>query len=102
MVITVSELSSIIKSNPVYILDVRNPDEYEFCNIGGVNIPLGILHEEFEKIDKSLTVYCLCHHGVRSAMAQDFLLSKGYTDVINIEGGIDAWSIEIDPSIARY
>jgi rhodanese-related sulfurtransferase len=100
--ISVRELASKIKNEEIFILDVRNPDEFAFATIGGLNIPLPIIHEKYTQIDKNKSIYCLCHHGVRSQMAQDFLLHQGYNHVINIEGGIDAWSLEIDSTIPRY
>jgi rhodanese-related sulfurtransferase len=100
--ITVQKLSERIKSEEIFILDVRNPDEFAFSNIGGLNIPLPQIHDCLDQINKDKTIYCLCHHGIRSQMAQDFLSQQGYSDVVNIDGGIDAWSLEIDSNIPRY
>jgi rhodanese-related sulfurtransferase len=50
--------------------------------------------------DEKLVLYC--HHGIRSARAQDYLKSQGYADVLNLTGGIDAWAVQVDPSMKRY
>jgi adenylyltransferase/sulfurtransferase len=100
--VSVEQLKEELKRGEIYLLDVRNPDEYAFCNLGGVNIPLGLLHDEYTQVPVDKKVYCLCHHGVRSKVAQDFLCSKGYSDVLNITGGIDAWSLRVDESVKRY
>lgn len=100
--ISVEQLQEELKKGEIYILDVRNPDEYAFCNLGGANIPLGILADEYTQIPKDQKIYCLCHHGVRSKVAQDFLSSRGYSDVLNITGGIDAWSLRVDENVKRY
>jgi len=101
--INVKDLEQLLKTNKdLYILDVRNPSEVALASLGGFNIPLGQLHDRYSQVPSGKDIYCLCHHGVRSQMAQDFLLQNGYNNVINIEGGIDAWSLEIDSNIPRY
>ncbi len=101
--IDVINLSKKIKNGEdIFLLDVREPHEYDLANIGGVLIPLNEIPSSLDKLDRSTRIYCLCHHGVRSAIAQDFLTQKGYTSVVNIIGGIDAWSLEVDSSICRY
>jgi rhodanese-related sulfurtransferase len=83
-------------------LDVRREDERETASLGGIHIPLHELEARFEEISRekrTLVVYC--HHGVRSLYATQFLKMHGF-DALSLRGGIDLWSIEIDPSIARY
>lgn len=83
-------------------LDVRRDDEREFCNLGGIHIPLDQLEARYEELPrdkKPLIVYC--HHGVRSLHATQFLKYHGY-DALSLSGGIDLWSREIDPSVPRY
>ena len=85
------------------LLDVRELDEWEFCHIeGAVHIPLGQLPDRHHEIPTDVPVYCLCHHGMRSQMAGDFLMKQGYTEIVNISGGIDAWSQAVDQNIPRY
>ncbi len=100
--ISVEQLEKELKKENTYLLDVRNPDEYAYCNIGGINIPLGILEDHYSQIPSGARILCLCHHGVRSKVAQDFLFSLGYNDVLNITGGIDAWSMRVDSTVKRY
>jgi rhodanese-related sulfurtransferase len=91
--------------NPPRLIDVREPEEFETARIPGAELlPLSqwpaIAKEKLT--DPTQPLLLQCHHGGRSARATDFLLRNGYTDVTNLAGGIDAWSLEIDPSIPRY
>ena len=58
--------------------------------------------KEFRKLDKATPLYFHCHHGQRSQQAAAFFLSHGFSNVYNVSGGIDAWSLEVDPSVPRY
>jgi rhodanese-related sulfurtransferase len=92
-------------ANPPRLIDVREPDEYATAHIAGAELlPLSqwpaIAAEKLTDRAQPLLIHC--HHGGRSARAAEFLLRNGYTDVINLAGGIDAWSLEIDPSVPRY
>lgn len=98
-VISVVEFQKI-KGNS-FLLDVRTSEEYEIANIGGTLIPLDQLTEKVSELPKEKKIYCLCHHGMRSMHAAMFLNSHGY-QAVNIEGGIDAWSNVVDPSIPKY
>lgn len=100
--ISVSEFSKIINNENHILLDVRSIAEYKIANIGGTLIPLDELEARFNEIDLTKTIYCLCHHGMRSQAAAGFLEAKGAVNVFNIEGGIDAYSCEIDGEIERY
>ncbi|MFL5785027.1 MAG: rhodanese-like domain-containing protein [Bacteriovoracaceae bacterium] len=83
-------------------LDVRRDDERELVNLGGVHIPLHELEHRYTELphDK-LPLIVYCHHGVRSLYATQFLKMHGY-DALSLRGGIDLWSIEIDPNVPRY
>ncbi|MGE0267113.1 MAG: molybdopterin-synthase adenylyltransferase MoeB [Candidatus Omnitrophota bacterium] len=102
--ITVKELKQRRDQDPdLYLLDVREQAEWDIARIDGACLkPLSNLDENFEDIPKDRTVYCYCKAGGRSARAIEFLQSKGYTDLVKIKGGIEAWSKEIDPTIAQY
>ena len=86
------------------LLDVREPFEYEMARIEGAKlIPLNELPDRLSEIDTrggELVIHC--HSGVRSAHAVQLLQRAGFDNVFNLEGGIDAWSREIDPSVPRY
>ncbi len=102
--ITVRELKNRLdKGDQVFLLDVREPHEYSLAKIeGSVLIPLGELPSSLEKLDQDVEIVALCKMGMRSADAVMFLLQQGFTNVKNLVGGIDAWSIEIDQSVPRY
>ena len=73
------------------------------CRIkGSIHIPLGELPARLAEIPIDRPVLIHCHHGGRSLRATQFLRAKGRPDVSNVKGGIDAWSVEVDPSVARY
>jgi len=86
----------------IYILDVREPHEYQICNIGGHLIPLGDLPKRVSELDSSREIVVHCKMGGRSAKAVDFLRQAGFTRVHNLAGGIQAWSDKVDPSIPKY
>ncbi len=91
--------------NPPRLIDVREADEYEIARIPGAELlPLSQWPAlALEKLtDRTQPLLIQCHHGGRSARATDFLLRNGFADVTNLAGGIDAWSLEIDPSVPRY
>ncbi len=86
-----------------FLLDVREPFEFELARIEGANlIPLGQLPTRVDELDREKEILVLCHTGMRSARAAEFLLAAGFTKVANVAGGIDAWSEEIDPDVPRY
>ena len=84
------------------ILDVRESEEYRIVNLGGVLIPLGELTARYQELDPEKEIVVLCHHGIRSAQATGFLRSVGFTKAQNLDGGIDRWTNQIDPSLPRY
>jgi rhodanese-related sulfurtransferase len=90
------------EKKPLHLLDVRRNDERELCHLGGLHIPLHELEARFAEIPRDkLPVIVYCHHGVRSLYAAQFLKYHGY-DALSLRGGIDAWSLEIDPGVPRY
>ena len=104
--LSVRELQEELASaNPPQLIDVREAAEWEFCRIPGAELlPLSQWPQlAVEKLtDKSQPLLMQCHHGGRSARATAWLLGQGYTNVRNVAGGIDAWSIEVDSSVPRY
>ncbi|HSA86865.1 MAG TPA: rhodanese-like domain-containing protein, partial [Nitrospira sp.] len=65
-------------------------------------IPLGTLPNSLSKLDKNAEIIAYCHHGMRSGDATGFLLQQGFSNVKNLIGGIDAWSVQVDGSVPRY
>jgi adenylyltransferase/sulfurtransferase len=101
--ITVSELKTKLESGEnIFLLDVREQYESEICSLGGELIPLKNIPGNFHKIPKDIPVVVYCHHGTRSAAAIQFLEEKGYNNLMNLEGGIHAWAVEIDEEMGRY
>jgi rhodanese-related sulfurtransferase len=83
-------------------LDVRRDDEREVSSLGGIHIPLHELEARKDELphDK-LPLIIYCHHGVRSLHAAQYLKFHGF-DALSLRGGIDLWSLEVDPSVPRY
>ncbi len=86
----------------VFILDVREPHEYQICNIGGHLIPLGDLPKRMSELDSSRDIVAHCRSGVRSAKAVSLLRQAGFAKVKNLAGGILAWSDKVDPTMPKY
>lgn len=101
--VTPLELNEEIKAGKkILLLDVREPHEYEIAHIEGSKlIPLGELPARVKDLDSSEEIVCYCHMGGRSAQATDFLRGIGYK-VRNLEGGIDAWAVDVEPDMNRY
>jgi rhodanese-related sulfurtransferase len=90
---------------PVFLLDVRRPDEHETARIqGSVLVPLDELPSRTDEIvsAEGAMIVAYCHHGVRSLSAAVLLERAGFQNVVSLRGGIDAWSREIDPAVPRY
>ncbi len=86
----------------LFVLDVRDADEYQICNLGGHLIPLNDLPKRVGELDPSREVVVHCKLGGRSAKAVDFLKQAGFTRVHNLDGGINAWAERVDPKVPRY
>ena len=86
----------------MFILDVREPHEYQICNLKGHLIPLGELPRRVHELDSSHEIVAYCRSGKRSAEAVDFLRKAGFRKVLNLRGGILSWSTEVDSSVPCY
>lgn len=102
--ITVEELKKLRDAKTSHtLLDVREQDEFDTARIeGSILIPLQQVPQRLGELEKDAKIVVHCHHGGRSARATGFLLQNGFKDVSNLEGGIDAWSDRVDPSVPRY
>jgi sulfur-carrier protein adenylyltransferase/sulfurtransferase len=101
--ITVEELKRKLDAKEdIFILDVREPHEYDICNIKGYLIPVGDLPKRVSELDSSHEIIAHCRSGVRSAKAVNFLRAAGFKKVYNLTGGILAWADRIDPSMPKY
>jgi adenylyltransferase/sulfurtransferase len=86
----------------IFVLDVREPHEYQICNIQGHLIPLGDLPTRVHELDSSREIVVHCKSGARSAKAVDFLRQSGFKRASNLAGGIMAWADRVDPSLPKY
>ncbi|MFM8274779.1 MAG: rhodanese-like domain-containing protein [Gemmata sp.] len=86
----------------VTLLDVRQPEENAFCALpGSVLIPLGELTSRIEEVPTEVPVVVYCHHGVRSLTGAAILRGAGI-EALSLAGGIDRWSLAVDPAVPRY
>jgi molybdopterin/thiamine biosynthesis adenylyltransferase/rhodanese-related sulfurtransferase len=86
----------------VFILDVREPYEYQIANIGGRLIPQNDVPQRLKEIDRDREIVVQCRSGARSQKIAEYLKQAGYAKVVNLAGGILAWSDEIDPTVKKY
>jgi adenylyltransferase/sulfurtransferase len=88
---------------PFELIDVREAFEYEIARIDGAKlIPLGEIAERVDELQRERPIVIHCHSGRRSAEAVRLLQQRGFANVYNLEGGIDAWSDQIDPNVPKY
>ena len=90
------------RGDDLFILDVREPHEYQICNLNGKLIPLGELPRRVSELDSSREMVVHCRSGKRSADAIQFLQTAGFKKLLNLKGGVLAWADEVDPSMPKY
>jgi Dinucleotide-utilizing enzymes involved in molybdopterin and thiamine biosynthesis family 2 len=102
--ITPAEVADWLHSdNPPFLLDVREPNEWEICHIpGAVRISVNELAERMNELDSAVEMVVYCRSGVRSARAVELLRQAGFRKVKNMAGGILRWSDEVDPGVPKY
>ncbi len=103
--ISVQDAKQLLDSDEeVMFIDCREPDEFEYCRIDGTQlVPLGNLPAWSQSIaDDGRPLVVICHHGVRSLHAVHWLRKNGISNARSMAGGIDHWSLEIDPALPRY
>jgi adenylyltransferase/sulfurtransferase len=101
--ITVQELKRRIDAGDApCVLDVREPWEHKIARIGGQLIPMNEIPQRLSELDREREIVVHCHHGIRSQRVAEFLQQSGFTRVSNLSGGIDAWSLQIDPTVPKY
>jgi rhodanese-related sulfurtransferase len=87
----------------VRLLDVREPAERAVARIAGSTLATpGTVHEVLEEWPRDTPILVYCHHGSRSRLMSFRLLAEGFTDVVNLSGGIEEWSKRVDPAVPRY
>ena len=104
-VITAPELKTKLDAGDKFrLIDVREAHEYDHAKIAGAELkPLGqIMQWSLELADKDEAIVLHCHYGMRSDRACQFLAAQGFGNLKNLIGGIDEWSLKIDPNVLRY
>ena len=85
------------------LIDVRDPWEFDTCHIEGArNIPMMEIDSSLQTIDTSVDTVVICHHGTRSQQVVNYLISLGYQQMINLEGGIHRWAQTVEPDMPQY
>lgn len=86
-----------------FILDVREPWEYEICRIPGAqSLPMQEIPARFRELPQDGDVVVVCHHGMRSLQVANYLAAAGFNRVYNLSGGVAAWAEQIDPAMRNY
>jgi|SRR5450830_1922456 len=86
-----------------FLLDVREPWEYETCHIDGATLmPMQTIPARIDDLDEDVEIVCICHHGARSLQVAAFLERHGFGKVSNLTGGIHAWALQVDGSMPKY
>jgi rhodanese-related sulfurtransferase len=94
---------SLDNGDKLVLVDVREEWEYSLAKLdGSILIPLGTLPQSLDQLNRDSEIIAICHHGMRSADATNFLLQQGFQKVKNLVGGIDAWSTQVDGTVPRY
>jgi rhodanese-related sulfurtransferase len=88
---------------PPVVVDVRERWEFDFCRIeDSTCVPLGTLPQAIDELPPDRDIVLVCHHGVRSQHAAEWLHRAGFDRVHNLRGGVAAWAEEVDPAMPRY
>ncbi|MDO5638387.1 MAG: rhodanese-like domain-containing protein [Neisseria sp.] len=91
------------EGRPITLLDVREDEEVAFCALPGhMHIPMNLIPLRQNELPDENPIVVYCHHGMRSLYSAMYLAEAGFEDVYNLQGGIDAWSQQIDPNVPRY
>jgi rhodanese-related sulfurtransferase len=91
------------RGDNIVVLDVREPAEVEIAPFPrAMHLPMGDIPSRVAELDPDAEWVVICHHGIRSAQVAMYLARGGFGRVSNLSGGIEAWSLEVDPSVPRY
>ncbi len=99
------EVAQRLRTRPpaILLLDVREPDERAFARIEpSLHVPMSDVPRHLGRLPRDRTIVVYCHHGSRSQLVAGYLETMGFESIANLTGGIDAWSAEVDPAVARY
>ncbi len=101
--ITAPELHHHLQTQQPVLLDVREPAEHAICQLpNSLLIPMGDISSRLQELDEDDEIICICHHGMRSLQVAAYLEHQGFTNVVNLSGGLDAWATQVDTALPRY
>ncbi len=88
---------------PPLLLDVREPWEYQICHIDGAElVPMRTIPAALGRFDREQEIVVICHHGIRSRQVAAYMEHQGFSNIINLQGGIAGWAQEVDPGMPTY
>jgi monothiol glutaredoxin len=97
------DLKALLESGTaVELVDVRTEEERAIATIAGFRLLDQAYHDALLSGDRATPIVFQCHHGIRSQNAAEYFRREGFRNLYNLRGGIDAWSVLVDPSVARY
>ena len=97
------ELKALLeKGTAIELVDVRTPEERAIATIDGFRLLDQAYHDALLLRDRDTCIVFQCHHGVRSQFAAEYFRQQGFRNLYNLSGGIDAWSLQVDPTVPRY
>ncbi len=100
---TVVQLAAHLEHSAPLLIDVREPWEFDICHITqSINIPMSQIPMQLQQMHAADEILVICHHGVRSAQVIQYLQQQSIENLINLEGGIDAWARQIAPDMPVY
>jgi rhodanese-related sulfurtransferase len=100
---TAPQLAARLEQARPLLLDVREPWEFEICHIAGsLNIPMAQIPQSLERLQQAEEIVVICHHGIRSQHVIHFLQANLDGDLLNLDGGVDAWAREVDRDMPVY
>ena len=98
-----SELATHLQTASPLLLDVREPWEFDICHIdGSINLPMGQVPQRLDDLHEADEIIVICHHGVRSLRVIQFLQQHALGNLVNLDGGVDAWARSVDPDMPVY
>jgi monothiol glutaredoxin len=101
--ISAQEVKAMLDARePFELIDVRTPQEQAIAAIEGARLLDKTYHDALLALDRATPLVFQCHHGIRSQHAAEYFRDKGFTRLYNLIGGIDAWSMLVDPAVPRY
>ena len=101
--ITAPELKALLDANPgLPLVDVRSEQEQAIAAIAGARLLDQAYHDELLQLDRDTPIVFQCHHGIRSQHAAEYFRGHGFRNLYNLRGGIEAWSLLVDPAVPRY